>query len=87
MDEIAYCATVWAGIRRVERVWCNLPGIDAVLDGVHLLRAESIDGHQIGVLANTDDARANFDNPIILSQLAMLGDALIEARRRETVAT
>ena len=42
MDEIAWSATVWAGVRRVEAVWCVMPGISGVLDGFHQVRAVSI---------------------------------------------
>ena len=86
MDEIAQCATIWAGIRRVEAVWCVVPGISGVLDGFHEVRADSVDGHRIAILVDTDSARDAYDSPVILTQLAYLGEVLVEERHREMVA-
>lgn len=85
MDEIARSATIWAGVRRVEAVWCAMPGIDGVLDGLHHVLAVSVDGHKVGILVDTDSAREAYDNPVILTQLAHLGDILLFERRREAV--
>lgn len=85
MDEITRTATVWAGVRRVEAVWCVMPGIDGVLDGFHAVRAISVDGHRVGILVDTESARDAYDNPVILTQLAYLGEVLLSERKREAV--
>ena len=82
MDEIAWSATVWAGVRRVEAVWCVMPGISGVLDGFHQVRADSIDGHLVGILVDTDSSRDAYDSPVILTQLAYLGEVLVAERHR-----
>lgn len=85
-DEIAGSATIWARIRRVEAVWCVMPDINGALDGYHAVRAISVDGHRFGIFVDTESARDAYDNPVILTQLAYLGEVLLSERRRETAA-
>ena len=86
MDEISWSASIWAAVRRVEAFWCQLPTYREVEAGYHLVRAVSIDGHKVAILVNTESARDSYDNPVILTQLSYLGEAIIEERAKEMVA-
>ena len=86
-DPIARSAEAWCLIRRVEAVWCQLPNLDAVMDGYHVVRAEGVDGVRAEIYVDTESVRAVVDDLVLLTQLMWLGKQVLHTRHTETTAT
>lgn len=83
IDPIARSAEAWCLIRRVEMVWCELPGYEATIGGFHEVRALGIDGVPATIYVDTESARDAVDDLVLLTQLMWLGKQILRTRHVE----